>query len=395
MRIHQPSKWILSTGLIFLLNLSLAQSITLSPTNLNGRQGIGIETPGTTLEVASQSSGNGINISGLGNGFKTTRISFWSNRLTSNEWRPAYIQSGDNGNYGGRLDFYTNGIGVGNKIGAMRTMSVYNGNVGIGDTEPLERLHIAGGDMLIENDVPFLKLKRTDTNNAGLQFLDSGGTPTGQIYQSSGNRMYIFNGPNFGDGITLFDNNNVGIGNPSPSYPLQVRRGTESQNGLTGAVSIGNVADAHLNIDPNEIDAYNASNGGAFLYLNRNAKSNVVVGSPNNTGNNLTVNNFTQLGNDAPLVRQKLITGTVSNASSHLVSHGLSRAKILDIAIFIGDSFLPNVDHPPHHDNPPVLIPPPGEKGYRYKVDNSNVELYKIGLHHRGEDFRMLITFME
>lgn len=112
------------SSLVFVVSFGFSQSITLSPTGNNGRQGIGIDTPQSQLEVGIPSSNNGISISGIGGGWNAARLSFWSVRLSANEWRPGFIQSGDNGIFTGRLDFYVNGTGSANKIGAERVMSI-------------------------------------------------------------------------------------------------------------------------------------------------------------------------------------------------------------------------------------------------------------------------------
>ncbi len=94
--------------------------------------GIGTSTPASNLEI----SGNGIpdvRISSS-NSFGPARLSLISDKGTANEWRPGYIESGNNGDYTGRLDFYTNGTGAVNKFGAVKSMSVSDGNLSVAGT---------------------------------------------------------------------------------------------------------------------------------------------------------------------------------------------------------------------------------------------------------------------
>lgn len=99
----------------------------------DGRLAIGLTNPGTTFEVASSTADNGINISKTGSGFGSARLSFWSDRNATNEWRPGYIESHDDGDFTGRLDFFTNGTGSLAKTAFKKGMSLSNGKVMIGD----------------------------------------------------------------------------------------------------------------------------------------------------------------------------------------------------------------------------------------------------------------------
>jgi len=61
-----------------------------------------------------------------------------------NNWRPGFISSDDNGSFTGKLLFYTNGTGSGSKWGSTLGMTVQNGSVGIGTSNPATRLHVDG-----------------------------------------------------------------------------------------------------------------------------------------------------------------------------------------------------------------------------------------------------------
>jgi Chaperone of endosialidase/GEVED domain len=89
--------------------------------------GIGTIAPSSNVEIASTGIPD-VRISST-NSFGPARLSLLSDKGTATEWRPGYIESGTNGDYTGRLDFYTNGTGNANKFGAVKAMSISNGNV--------------------------------------------------------------------------------------------------------------------------------------------------------------------------------------------------------------------------------------------------------------------------
>ncbi|MBP6659209.1 MAG: tail fiber domain-containing protein [Chitinophagales bacterium] len=111
----------------------------------NNNIGIGTATPSAKLEV-SGSGTTEIKISSIG-AFGPGRLTFISDKSLVNEWRPAYIESADNGGFTGRMDFYTNGTGAGNLFGSVRAMSISNSNVGIGVLAPTQRLQVAGNGL--------------------------------------------------------------------------------------------------------------------------------------------------------------------------------------------------------------------------------------------------------
>jgi hypothetical protein len=94
--------------------------------NTTGNLGIATANPAEKLEV----NGN-LRLSNAA-GFGSTNVSFYSDRGTANEWRPAFVASGDNGSFTGRLDFFTNGTGFANALGSTLAMSAVNGRVGVG-----------------------------------------------------------------------------------------------------------------------------------------------------------------------------------------------------------------------------------------------------------------------
>lgn len=105
--------------------------------------GVGTNNPSAKLEVTSTGTSE-VRISST-SAFGPSRLSMYSDKDIPNEWRPAYIESGDNGTFTGRLDFFTNGTGSANKLGAVLAMSAVDGKVGIGTINPTKaKLEVSG-----------------------------------------------------------------------------------------------------------------------------------------------------------------------------------------------------------------------------------------------------------
>jgi hypothetical protein len=111
--------------------------------DISGNVGINVFNPAEKLDV----DGN-LRLSKAGLGFGSRNIQFYSDNGSANEWRPGYLASADNGNYTGRLDFFTNGTGFANKTGSQLGLSIATGGV-----------QIPGGTQLGTN-APVIKMKK-------------------------------------------------------------------------------------------------------------------------------------------------------------------------------------------------------------------------------------------
>lgn len=140
----------------------------------DGFVGIGTNVPSVNTEISAAGTTE-FRISST-SGFGIARISFASDKGTANEWRPSFIESGDNGTYTGRLDFYTNGTGAGNKFGTVNTMSVVNGYVGIGTTSPSYTLDVISATSTTN---PVIKAQYNGTGTGTALELNNGALKVG------------------------------------------------------------------------------------------------------------------------------------------------------------------------------------------------------------------------
>lgn len=119
-------------------------TLNRSSLNIAGSAGIGTFTPQTALHVYSSATPTTIRVQSAAQP-GAGRVEFLSDPQGSgSEWRPAYIQSTDNGGFTGGLAFVVNGTGFANRFAEIETMRVVNGRVGIGTTTPATALQVVG-----------------------------------------------------------------------------------------------------------------------------------------------------------------------------------------------------------------------------------------------------------
>jgi hypothetical protein len=163
--------------------------------NTTGNVGIGTANPSSTLEITS----GGITELKLSSRafFGPTRFSMISDKELPDEWRPTFIESGDNGSFTGRMDFFTNGTGIANKFGSLRAMSITNGKVGVGTINPSEKIHV---------------FDSSDANKSSI-FSEARQLSTGTDYENIAIKGYGRGVPSWG-----FVNGVMGIGDRANSF---------------------------------------------------------------------------------------------------------------------------------------------------------------------------------
>lgn len=270
-----------------------ANDVTIGTNNIermrvkttSGNVGIGTANPTSVVEIV----GNGtpeLKLSSRG-AFGPTRFSMISDKELPDEWRPTYIESADNGSFTGRMDFFTNGTGIANKFGSLRSMSITNGKVGIGTINPSEKLNVfdnanANKNSIFSearqssatNDYQNIAIKGFSTGSGATRYGYSNGImgiadqansfhATG-VYAHLGsttpilpatNQALYANGNSIGSAGVFMDGY-VGIGTPNPSNLLHVNSGS------TGAVRIvdgSQAANRVLTSDANGVATWRTS----------------------------------------------------------------------------------------------------------------------------------------
>ena len=228
---------------------------------VTGNVGIGTSSPGHLLDILKSGSGDAtINIKSTTGGDPT--IIF--NSAAAN--RQGIIKFQDNGTNVGRIDYVHNGdridIQAGSATGA--TMSIENGQVGIGTTSPTGKLHVYSGDagtvtpssqaddLVVEASTEGgITIMTPDDQSARIRFT-SPSTESGDVggadifYRQNINKMsmgttvsggkLVFKS---GAGVeTLFlDGGNVGIGTASPTAQLDIQSNMNASGVFTGSIS--------------------------------------------------------------------------------------------------------------------------------------------------------------
>ena len=182
----------------------------------NGNVGIGTTSPGSLLHV----SGNGANIT-VTNSSNSLSTNLSGNNLTFNRAGFSYINQAT---VGGNILFQMSNSSA-NDTNAMTILA--NGNVGIGTTNPTERLHIAsasttGSALLLDN---------SDTGGHTYKLLSSGTSNT-----NGAGHFRIYDTTAATDRLWISSTGNVGIGTTNPGTKLEVA-GATLVNNTTAAVA--------------------------------------------------------------------------------------------------------------------------------------------------------------
>ncbi len=129
------------------------------------------------------------------------------------------------------LQIYTNAnsadvaFGYGTSTSFTETLRIKgNGNTGLGTSTPTEKLHVNGGNALIQNtSAPALKLSTgsatTDLGMATSSGQYSASAATGDSVLRASGKLHLQSGSG-ASALTIDASNRLGIGQPSPGFPL-------------------------------------------------------------------------------------------------------------------------------------------------------------------------------
>lgn len=182
----------------------------------NGRAGVGTASPSAKLEVESAAQNTAeIKIEGTVNDADNQILSFYGRNTT-----PAAVNYGSirmlnsdrtPGSEIGAMRFYTMSAGVSDE-----RMRILGGNVGIGTTNPSNKLHVVGSGATLENgssDFTF------DIGGSGSSLARMAYDNTNNIFNIS-----VFEGGSEGAKMTFESGSGggIGIGTTNPGNPLEV-----------------------------------------------------------------------------------------------------------------------------------------------------------------------------
>ncbi len=205
--------------------------------------------------------------------------------------------------------------------------------------------------------------------------------------------------------MLIDQNGNVGIGTEEPAARLHVLHSTSLVSDPT--VHLFNPTNATLGLNRIRTSTANTSdNGWETIFWNSTTASSNLITLHSKT-NNITAlqlnglgdliifggsetKKFSKLGEDAPRVKMKELSGTTSNLSGGMaeIVHGLTQSKILSVSILVSDMY--------GSDIPPGLSF--SSARYEYYVIANHIRIQNIaGTDSQilGRPVRILITYKE
>ena len=278
-------------------------------------------------------------------------------------------------------------LGNGDRISHFRSNAITilrNGNTGIGTTLPYYPLHVKPSAA----NIFAASIENINAAGWGLE------VRTADV-SSTRNAFEIYTG-----GISRFRIRNdgfVGIGTIDPGYRLDVssrmriRSGGDLNN--SAGIFLNNTNNssipAFIGMQSNEnVGFYGNTSGWSFVM--NTITGNTGIGTTNPTST-LEVNGFTKMGNDAPAIKVKKLTGTTASTQGGDVNiaHGLTFSKILSVSVLVESETTTYT--PPSY----TII-----SGYEYNYDvyNSTVWIFNIAGNSGNilsKPFKVMITYEE
>ncbi len=290
------------------------------------------------------------------------------------------------------------GNGTGNNARRNAVTVLQNGNMGLGTTTPIQTLDV-NGRMNINNGV----IQKggaaiTTTSDLGL-YSRNAGEYLRLVTNAAPIRFYSDDNIGTIANVSIEANGNVGIGVTNADQSLVTKKGIriddENNNNGTnlnslrfGQGSTGEFIGSKRTTGDNAfgLDFFTASTSRLSIANG----GNVGLGTTNPQAK-LEVNGFTKLGDDAPKIKMKKLTGT-TNATPGLaayINHGLDKSKIISVSVLVekGDYLIP-----PHYSEIGLSL-----DLYTFYIQNGQIVVsIDVGaLNLLNKPIRILITYEE
>ena len=205
-------------------------------------------------------------------------------------------------------------------------ISSSTGNVGIGTTSPGRLLEVN------TNGEAFIRIRSSDSGNAGLEFGDQSDSVQGAIFMNASDNSLRFNGFDNSEVMRIDSSGNVGIGTTSPSQKLSVVGNIASTGVATPEIELvptGSVGNADIRFDGTTLDI-RSNSASASLLLSTASTERVRIDSSGeitfkaNAGSVSHVFAYNEDGGEIKLADNTGSTGT-------LIDQSLNSTRVLEL----------------------------------------------------------------